>query len=132
MTNKLVVWTISGVMFFMTSCDCVVSHQGYVLDSKTEKPIADATITFDKREFQTDSSGYFNIDYITGFCPDWYFQVEKEDYKTQKITIDLDDDEIVYRIQSDSDDSYYHEKNSLNFKIKNDTIYFYLTDTGVH
>jgi len=117
-----------SLIFAMTSCDCVVDHQGYVKDSRTEKPIVGATIKFDKREYKTDSLGYFKIHYITGFCPDWDFQIEKEKYKIQKIKIEPKDDEIIYRVKSNNDNRGSIEENSLDFKIKMDTIYFYLTD----
>ena len=132
MTNRLTLGTVLSLILAMTSCDCVVDHQGYVLDSRTEKPIADATIKFDKREYKTDSLGYFKIHYITGFCPDWDFQIEKENYKTEKIIIELEDDEIIYRVQSKNDNRGSMEENSLNFKIKDDTIHFYLTDKRIY
>ena len=130
MTNILTLGTVLSFFLFMTSCDCVVDHQGFVLDSQTEKPIVNATIKFDKREYKTDSVGYFEFHYITGFCPDWDFQIEKNNYKTENITIELDDNEIIYRVQSDNDSNGWIEKNSLNFKVKDDTIHFYLTETG--
>lgn len=43
------------IVFLLTSCDCVVHHEGYVLDGETERPIAGATIKFDRRKFKTDS-----------------------------------------------------------------------------
>lgn len=92
--------SILSLTFAMVSCDFVVDHQGFVRDSKTEKPIIGATIKFDKKEYKTDSLGYFKIHYITGFCPDWDFQVEKENYKTQRIKIELKDNEIVYSVKS--------------------------------
>jgi hypothetical protein len=55
----------------------------------TERPIENATVKFDKREYKTDSLGYFEIHYITGFCPDWDFQIEKENYRTENILIIL-------------------------------------------
>jgi hypothetical protein len=64
-------WTICSLAILLTSCDCFVSHQGYVRDSMTERPIENATVKFDKREYKTDSLGYFEIHYVTGFCPDW-------------------------------------------------------------
>jgi hypothetical protein len=128
MTNKLRLGTIFSLTFIMTSCDCVVDHHGYVRDSQTEKPIANATIEFDKREYKTDSAGYFDIHYVTGFCPEGDFQIEKDNYKTEKIKIELDDNGIIYRVQSDNDNEGSVEMNSLNFKVKNDTIHFYLTE----
>jgi hypothetical protein len=95
MSNNLTLGTILSFILFMTACDCVVDRQGFVLDSRTERPIVNATIKFDKREYKTDSAGYFNIHYITGFCPEWDFHIEKDNYKTEKITIELDDNEII-------------------------------------
>jgi len=132
MTSGLRLGTIMILILAMTSCDCVVDHQGYVRDSRTEKPIANATIKFDKKEYKTDSAGYFNIQYVTGFCPDWDFQIEKDNYKTEKLKIELYDNEIIYRVQSDNENKGWVEMNSLNFKVKNDTVHFYLTETGTN
>lgn len=129
MTSKLTLGTILSLTFVMASCDCIVDHHGYVLDSQTEKPIVNATVKFDRREYRTDSAGYFDIQYVTGFCPDGDFQIEKENYKTEKIKIELGNNEIIYRVQSDNDNEGWVEMNSLNFKVKNDTIHFYLTET---
>ena len=129
MTDKLRLGTILSCIFIVTSCDCVVDHQGYVRDSRTEKPIPYATVKFDKREYKTDAAGYFHIHYVTGFCPDGDFQIEKENYKTQKVKIKREDNEIIYRVQSENENDGWVEMNSLNFKVKNDTIHFYLTNS---
>ena len=129
MTDKLKLGTILSFIFLVTSCDCVVDHQGYVRDSQTEKPIPYATVKFDKREYKTDTTGYFRIHYITGFCPDWDFQIEMENYKTQKVKMEREGNEIIYRVQTDNDNDDSIELNSLNFKVKDDTIHFYLTNS---
>jgi len=123
--------TICSLTILLTSCDCVVQHQGYVRDSMTERPIENAIVKFDKREYKTDSVGYFEIYYITGFCPDWDFQIEKENYRTENILIELDDNEVIYRVRESTKDNEGKElENSVNFKVKNDTIHFLLTRTN--
>jgi hypothetical protein len=101
--NKLL-----GIMFLtvlMTSCDCVVNYRGFVIDSQIEKPIEGAKVFFNKREYKTDSSGFFEIHYITGFCPDPDFQIEKENYKPEKIMVEYGNDEIIYRVKSNSNNN---------------------------
>jgi hypothetical protein len=97
----------------------------------TERPIENATVRFDKREYKTDSLGYFEIHYVTGFCPKWDFQIEKENYRTENIFIELDDNEVIYRVRVSTKDNEGEElENSVNFKVKNDTIHFLLTKTN--
>jgi hypothetical protein len=104
-----------------------VDRKGFVLDSRTEKPIANATVRLYKREYKTDSTGFFKIHYITGFCEDCDFEIEKQNYRTEKLTIELDDNEIIYKpIRSNEEERQGGEFNSLNFKVKDDTIFFYL------
>jgi len=120
---------VTALIFVMTlaSCDCVVDRQGFVLDSNTEKPIINATVRFYKREYKTDSVGYFKIHYVTGFCADCEIEIEKENYTTEKLSIELDDNEIIYKARrTNKEERQRGEINSLNFKVKNDTIYFYL------
>ncbi|MFM7852834.1 MAG: hypothetical protein ACKO96_13190 [Flammeovirgaceae bacterium] len=111
----------------LTSCDCVVDRKGFVLNSRTEKPIANATVRLYKREYKTDSIGFFKIHYITGFCADCDFEIEKQNYRTEKLTIELDDNEIIYKARrSNEEERQSGGFNSLNFKVKDDTIFFYL------
>ncbi|HCW07805.1 MAG TPA: hypothetical protein DGG95_10630 [Cytophagales bacterium] len=117
----------STLNLILTSCDCVVHHEGFVLDSETEKPIVGATIKFANKRYKTDSIGYFKIHYVTGFCPDWEFVVEKENYHPEHLLIDLDENERNYKIKESDDKSSYHNHNSFNFKIKEKKIYFLLT-----
>jgi hypothetical protein len=108
----------------LISCDCVVHHQGYVIDSKTDKPITGATIELAKRKFKTDSLGYFEINFITGFCPKVEITVTKENYKKALITKEIEKNEVIYRMSKGSEDS----PNSTEFKVKSGNIYFYLEE----
>jgi hypothetical protein len=119
---------ILSLATLLTSCDCFIDHKGFVLDSATRKPIANALVRFAKREYRTDSLGFFDINYHTGFCPDWNFSIEKENYKPENILIEVDSDEVLYKVKKSSkDNGEWLEKNSLNFMVKNDTLYFLLT-----
>ena len=111
----------------LTSCDCIIDRKGFVMDSRTEKPIANATVRLYNREYKTDSTGFFKIYYVTGFCEDCDFEIEKQNYRTEKLTIELDDNEIIYKARrSNEEERQRGESNSLNFKVKDDTIFFYL------
>ncbi|MGC4023238.1 MAG: hypothetical protein QM734_15490 [Cyclobacteriaceae bacterium] len=56
---------------------------------------------------------------------------EKENYRPQNIMIELDDNEVIYKVREASKDKQGRElENSMNFKIKNDTIHFFLTETN--
>src|SRR5688500_713834 len=98
-TMKLKSLAILLITVVATSCDCLVDHRGFVLDAETEKPIMGAIVQFDKREYKTDSLGYFEISYITGTYPDRDFTVIESKYKNESIKIELDDNEIIYKIK---------------------------------
>ena len=118
---------IYGLLLILSSCDCVVNHVGYVFDSNTEKPIPNAIVKFNKKEYKTDSLGYFEINYITGTCPEGNFEIVSNNHQTENIIVKQEDDEIIYRVQeTNKDGERKSTKNSLNFKVKNDTITFYL------
>jgi hypothetical protein len=130
MRKRLLHGTAMLILTTLISCDCYTRHQGFVLDSQTEQPIINATIIFPTGEYKTDSLGYFQIKEATGFCPDWDFEIKKDKYKPEKILIDLDDNEVIYRVRTDWDKDERRDLTSMNFKIKNDTLYFYLTKDG--
>ena len=112
----------------LISCDCLVSHRGFVYDSRNEKPIDGATIVFANKEYKTDSLGYFEIEYMTGFCPDWKFEVRKKDYRSGYLEIEIDGDQRIYKVTRKVEGKEGTEEySSSGFKIKQDTIYFYLT-----
>ncbi len=128
MKFKLTILALLCILILHTSCDGLVRHQGYVRDSQTEMPISHATIKFDNREFKSDSFGYFEIRYMTNFQPDLDFKVEKENYKTECIKIEIEDQELIYRVRKETKrEEGATLTNSLNFKVKDDTIHFLLT-----
>jgi hypothetical protein len=66
--------------------------------------------------------------YITGICPERNFKIESDNYLAENIIIKLENGEIVYKVQETNKDAERKStKNSLNFKVKNDTITYYLT-----
>ncbi len=108
----------------LTSCDCQVSHQGFVLDDVTGQPIPGAFVYFNKRKFFTDSLGFFDIHYIAGKCDDCNYTVEKSNYRAIQLHVEYNRNEVLYRISEKEGNASMH--NSMNFKVQNDTITFYL------
>lgn len=125
MKNKTAFGLLAMSILLITSCNCVVDHKGFVLDSRTEKPITNATIKLNEKVFRSDSRGYFEIHYTSGLCSGRYFRVTKDQYKPETIIFEPENDELIYRVKSNTEDEI--EENSLNFKVKGDTIFFYLT-----
>jgi len=107
----------------LLSCDCPVSYEGFVLDATTEKPIEHARIKFANRKYTTDSLGFFEISYIAGFCPEARFVIEKENYDRLDLTLEDEENQVVYKLRE-----VRYQRNSIRFKIKNDTMYFYLPE----
>jgi hypothetical protein len=116
------------ILILTNSCDCVVDHSGVVIDEFTNQPISDAKVIFDKREYFTNEKGRFEIHYLTGFCPEEKFHVQKKNYKDFILTIDRSSETTNYQVLEDNDyhDKYYTNGNSINFAIKNDTIILYM------
>jgi hypothetical protein len=126
---RIIVFLGTILILTLSSCDVVIDKQGYVLDSRTNKPIENALVKHDNTRFVTDSLGYFKIRYLTGFFPDNEFEISKDNYNSQYITIDYDDNEIIYKVRkTNKGDMNKDNLNSLNFKVKEDTLYFYLTE----
>jgi len=108
----------------VTSCDCLVSHEGFVRDDLTGEPISGASVSFNKRKFVTDSLGFFDIHYIAGMCDDCNYTVEKTNYRTVQLSVEYNRGEIIYRISEKDNDDNAH--GTANFQVRNDTITFYL------
>lgn len=111
----------------LSGCDCLVSHRGYVLDSNTERPIENATVKFNNRVYKTNSNGFFEFSYITGKCPDGKFEVIEEKHKKQILIIEREEGEMGYKIIENNNG--VQKLNSENFKVKNDTLFFYLSES---
>jgi hypothetical protein len=124
MNNPLTSIAAGILLATLASCDYLISYRGFVLDAQTEKPIKDATVIFDKRSYKTDSLGYFDIHYLGG-RPDYHFAVEKRTYHKGQLTIKLHDNSEVYSIEK-IDIAQQIPFNSMNFKVTDDTLIFYL------
>lgn len=109
----------------LSGCDCLLSHKGYVLDSNTEHPIENATVKFNNRIYKTNSHGFFEFNYVTGKCPDGKFEITEENHKKEILIIEQEKGEMVYKIIENNNG--VQKMNSQNFKVKNDTLYFYLS-----
>jgi hypothetical protein len=82
----------------LIACDCYIHKSGFVLDTATNDPIPGALVKLDKLETFTDSTGYFLIERITGFCPKWELSVSKNGYKPFQLKIDLKRDHTIYKV----------------------------------
>lgn len=128
----------------LLSCDCFVHEKGIVKDSRTGKPLTKVTVTYDKKQYETDDNGNFTIEFATGFCPDRHFIIEKDSFNTFDLLIDSDGDIMKYSVKNKSDYSTFDkpqildstsnsfitgewvDQNSKNFTVRNDTIIIYL------
>lgn len=84
---------ISTCVIF-SSCDCVQSAEGIVLDEETLQPIPEVNFYKSGRQMsaydQTDSSGKFDYSGISGGpgrgCPDLTLVFVKQGFKSRKMT----------------------------------------------
>ncbi len=91
-----------GLMaLLLNSCDCMTHKVGVVVDSQTGEPILGARIKFDRYETLTDSNGYYQFNFVTGFCPDWKYYVTKDSYKPFELKIDLKRDYVIYKLKDE-------------------------------
>lgn len=72
----------------LSVCGCVVDYQGVVLDAVSNLPVENAKVVFDHKAYETDEKGYFEINYITGFCSDDEFEIVKPGYQHFRVTIE--------------------------------------------
>jgi hypothetical protein len=103
---------VSGIFLFsmISSCDCVQSANGIVLDQRSLQPIPhvaigkyekeDSNNSFSRRSF-ADENGVFEIDEISGGpscgCPDMTLYFEKPGYKTRKLTFEsMSEKDTIY------------------------------------
>ena len=98
----------------LIGCDCLVYQSGIVIDAKTHKPIPDATVTYDIYSVKTDSLGYFKIEEVTGFCPDWNIHVIKEGYKPFEMSKEVDNDYINFKMLVKSEYVEFEKPKYLN------------------
>lgn len=128
--NQLI--RISGILtlalILLNSCDCVVDHKGFVLNELTNEPITNATIQFDNKKFTTDSDGYFEISYVTGFCPREKYTITQDNFRDYELLIDRSSESVSYEVYERNDylEHGYSNSNSNSFQVRNDTLFFFL------
>jgi len=90
--------TIICLISTLIACDCVTHKSGFVLDSDTNDPIPNALVKFDYLKAETDSTGYFLIERMTGLCPKWKLSVSKNGYKPFQLEINFKGDNTIYKV----------------------------------
>jgi len=98
----------------LIGCDCFVYQAGFVIDAETHQPIPDATVEYDIYSVKTDSLGYFEIEEVTGFCPDWNIHVTKEGYKPFEMSKEIDNDHINFKLLDKSEFVEFEKPKYLN------------------
>ena len=96
------------------ACDCVTHKSGFVLDADTNDPIPNAIVKLDYLEAETDSTGYFLIERLTGFCPKWELSVSKGGYKPFQLKIDSRGDHTIYKLLNQREFEEFHHVRYLN------------------
>ena len=88
------------------SCDCVISGEGYVYDAASGKPLVGATVEFlnTLESGHTDSTGFFELYSVTGFCPHIAYRVSIPGYKPFELEVDEGDKQSVYRVRQEDYD----------------------------
>lgn len=118
----------SLILILLTACDCVVDHRGFVLTELTNEPISNATILFDNREFTTDINGYFEISYVTGFCPTEKYVVSQPNFRDFELIVEKSSESTSYEVfeRNQNLDHGYSHSNSSSFQVRNDTLFFFM------
>ncbi len=80
------------LLIILSSCDCMQSASGIVIDAETNKPIDKVEITKTGNDYseKSDENGFFEIRRISGGlfkCPDMTIIVSKEKYLTDTIEV---------------------------------------------
>ena len=86
---------ILGLLFLLSSCDCVQEVYGTVLDEETLEPI-DSVYVYkqdDENDFgYTDPQGHFEVESISGGffgCPPMSVELKKEGYEIKATEIEV-------------------------------------------
>jgi len=98
----------------LIACDCITHKSGFVLDADTNDPIPNALVKLDYLEAVTDSTGYFLIERMTGFCPKWELSVSKNGYKPFQLKIDFKRDHTIYKVLNPREFEEFHHVRYLN------------------
>jgi hypothetical protein len=84
----------------MISCDCLTYKSGIILEAQTGEPVEGAKITFNDQETYSDSTGYFSIIKVSGFCPKEALIVTKDAYKSFELKVGYSGDYVTYTIKN--------------------------------
>jgi hypothetical protein len=119
---------ISLALILLNSCDCPVDHKGFVLNELTNEPVENATIQFDNKKFTTDSNGYFEISYVTGFCPTEKYQIFQPNFKEFELVVERSSESTSYEVfeRNQNLGHGYSNSNSNSFQVRNDTLFFFM------
>ncbi|MEQ8713431.1 MAG: carboxypeptidase-like regulatory domain-containing protein [Cyclobacteriaceae bacterium] len=125
----------------IASCDCYVQIKGKIVSTTTGQPISGVIVKMVERKVETTSNanGQFLLDEQTGFCYDPKIELVKVGFKPFRLTVSHDSEETTYKTSSGSTSVDFDEPvasrigtwistYSSDFKIKGDSIIFYLDD----
>ncbi|WP_242917412.1 hypothetical protein [Pontibacter liquoris] len=86
---------IIGILFLLSSCDCIQEVHGTVLDAETSEPI-DSVYVYkqnDENDFgYTDPQGHFDVESISGGlfrCPPMTVELKKEGFEMTATEIEV-------------------------------------------
>ena len=119
-------WSLVVFLLFFSACECFVDYKGLVIDSATREPISGARLSYDGRNYQTDSLGQFVISYLTGICPKSALLIEADGYIPFELKEEYEDDAKVLKVKQRRlvNDRYYD--NSVDFMVRNDSFFVFL------
>lgn len=106
------------LVIFLSACDCFVNYRGVVLDAETRQPVEKAKVLFDQKTYETDQDGYFEINYITGVCPEVKFEVIKSGCLTYEENFEHND-----KLKTATDSTSINQKSVIGI----DTLIFFLS-----
>jgi hypothetical protein len=93
------------IMVFSACGDCIRKGKGWIYDRETGLPLKKAEVFLKRNNTRTvtDSSGFFEIDMISGGlfrCPDLELEISKEGYKSKQVSNPMNDT-IYLSLQND-------------------------------
>jgi hypothetical protein len=117
--QKLLIILIAIISY---SCDYFTDQKVLVIDRTTKMPLDSAEIRIGPYDFVTDSTGFYHIRRVTGNLTERTIKVTKHGYLNFELTLEFDDDQIIYKQKADS--IYNFSKNA--FSVMNDTLIVHL------
>ena len=137
------------ILFFLLGCDYHIKQKGRILSNVDRQPIVNARINLKNTSIVvlTDSSGYFDLEYVGGGkSPDPIYVITKEGYKDFEFTFDYSNSESIYRVKKgeknyDLNGKFFYpdstnpatyfidiqfDKFSKDFTIRNDSLILYM------